>query len=168
MEAEKEKSMETKPQKEHEWLQQLVGDWTMEGDCDMGPDQPVMKSSGTEHVRSLGGLWVVCEGTSEMPGGGTGEMLMTLGYDVEKKTYLGSWTGSMMSNMFVYRGSLDAAGKVLTLDTEGPSFAGDGKTARYQDVITIKSRNERTLHSQALQPDGSWKRFMTATYRRVK
>jgi hypothetical protein len=57
---------------------------------------------------------------------------------------------------------------MLTLDTEGPSVEGDGKTARYQDVITIKSKDERTLHSQTLQPDGSWKRFMTATYRRVK
>jgi len=35
-------------------------------------------------------------------------------------------------------------------------------------VITMVSKNERTLHSQTLQPDGSWKRFMTATYRRVK
>lgn len=168
METETENCMETKPQKEHDWLQQLVGDWTMEGEGDMGPGQPAMKSSGTEHVRSLGGLWVVCEGTGTMPGGGSAEMLMTLGYDVEKKTYLGSWAGSMMSHMWIYRGTLDAAGKVLTLDTEGPSFTGDGKTARYQDVITIKSKDERTLHSQTLQPDGSWKRFMTATYRRVK
>jgi hypothetical protein len=41
---------------------------------------------------------------------------------------------------------------VLTLNTQEPSFTGDGKTARPQDVITIK--NERQLHSQTLQPDG--------------
>jgi hypothetical protein len=35
-------------------------------------------------------------------------------------------------------------------------------------VITIKSDNERELNSQVLQDDGTWKRFMTATYRRVK
>jgi hypothetical protein len=73
----------------------------------------------------------------------------------------------MMGGMFVYRGALDASEKVLTLDTEGPSFTGDGTTARYQDVITIRSPDERQLHSQTLQPDGTWKRFMTATYRRV-
>lgn len=44
---------------------------------------------------------------------------------------------------------------------------GDWATARYQDVITIRGKNERTLHSQMLQPNGTWKRFMTATYRRV-
>lgn len=86
----------------------------------------------------------------------------------QTKAYIGNWVSSMMTQMWIYRGTLDAAGKVLTLDTEGPSFGGSGKTARYQDVITILSRDERRLHSQTLQPDGSWKRFMTASYRRVK
>ncbi len=161
--------MDTQAQQEHVWLQQMLGDWTMSGECDMGPDQPASRSTGKEHVRALGGFFVVCEGQGEMPGSeDTGTMLMTLGYDIAKKKFTGSWAGSMMSGMFFYEGQLDATQKVLTLDTEGPSFTGDGSTARYQDVITIKSRDERTLHSQTLQPDGSWKRFMTATYRRVK
>lgn len=160
--------MKTEAQKEHVWLQQLLGNWTMTGECDGAPGQPPMKSAGTETVRGLGELWVVCEGQGEMPGGGLADMRMTLGYDPERKTYLGNWVGSMMSHMWIYRGTLDATGTVLTLDTEGPSFSGDGKTARYQDVITVKSPDERQLHSQTLQPDGSWKRFMTATYRRIR
>ncbi|MEO8121951.1 MAG: DUF1579 family protein [Rhodoferax sp.] len=32
----------------------------------------------------------------------------------------------------------------------------------------VMSPDERELSSQVLQADGSWKRFMTATYRRVK
>ena len=160
--------MEAKAQQEHIWLQQMLGDWTMEGECDLGPDQPASQTTGTEHVRDLGELWVVCEGHGEMPGGGMAEMLMTLGYDADKKKFVGSWAGSMMTGMFFYEGQLDAAKKVLALDTEGPSFTGDGTTAKYQDVITINSKDERTLHSQTLQADGSWKRFMTATYRRVK
>ena len=46
--------------------------------------------------------------------------------------------------------------KVLAPSTQEPSFTGDGKTARHQDVITIsnKRQNERPLHSQTLQPDG--------------
>jgi hypothetical protein len=161
--------MDTKPQQEHVWLQQMLGDWTISGECDMGPDQPASRTTGKEHVRGLGGFFVVCEGQGEMPGSDdTGYMLMTLGYDIANKKFVGSWAGSMMPGMFFYEGQLDAAKKVLTLDTEGPSFTGDGSTAKYQDVITIKSKDERTLHSQTLQPDGSWKRFMTATYRRVK
>jgi len=160
--------MQAKSQKEHEWLRQLLGQWTMTSECEGAPGEPPTKSSGTETVRALGDLWIVCEGRGEIPGGGPGEMLMTLGYDPEKKAYQGTWAGSMMTTLWIYRGTLDTSGKVLALDTEGPSFKNDGKTARYQDVITLKSPDERTLHSQVLQPDGSWKRFMTATYRRVK
>ncbi len=160
--------MKTEPQKEHLWLQQLLGDWRFEGEMTMSPGQPPIKSTGTETVRALGGLWVLCEGRAEIPGGGMDDMLMTLGYDTQQKAFVGSWVGSMMTYMWVYHGALDATGKVLTLDTQGPSMSGDDKPVRYQDVITIKSPDERELSSQTLQPDGSWKRFMTATYRRVK
>ena len=160
--------MLSKPQAEHEWLQQLLGDWTVTSECDVGPGKPPEKTTGSEHVRPLGGMFVVGEGKGTMPGGGACDMLITLGYDEIKKKFTGSWAGSMMSAMFFYEGQLDAAGKVLTLETEGPGFTGDGSIARYQDVITIVSPDERTLHSQTPGPDGSWKRFMTATYRRVR
>ena len=32
--------MQAQPQKEHEWLQKLVGEWTCEGEGTMGPDKP--------------------------------------------------------------------------------------------------------------------------------
>ena len=161
--------MKTEPQKEHQWLQQLLGEWTYEGEMQMAPGQPPLKSTGKESVRALGKLWVLCEGNGEMPGcDGLATTLMTLGYDPEKKAFIGSWAGSMMTHMWVYNGALDAEAKVLTLSTEGPSFAGDGKQAKYRDEITIKNKDERVLTSQVLQDDGTWKRFMTATYRRVK
>lgn len=158
-----------KPQKEHLWLQQLLGEWTFESEMEIAPGQPAMKSGGRESVRAIGGFWVLGECSSQMAGSDDMDtMLITLGYDPRQNAFVGNWVGSMMTNMWVYKGTLDASQKVLTLDTEGPSFSGDGKLARYQDVITIKSRNERTLHSQTRQDDGSWKRFMIATYRRVK
>lgn len=151
---------------QHRWLHQLVGEWTMEGTGDMGPDQPPHKSTGTETVYTLGDLWVVADGTSEMPGGGPARMRMTLGYDPAQQAFVGSWTGSMMTHLWVYKGQLDATRKVLTLEAEGPSFSGDGTMARYQDVITLVDAGTRTLHSQTPGPDGQWKRFMHATYRR--
>lgn len=160
--------MKTEVQKEHQWLQQLVGEWTCESECSMEPGKPPEKFKGSESVRSLGGLWVLCEGQGEMPGGGTATFLMTLGYDPQKKQYVGTWVGSMMSYLWVYDGSLDAAGKVLTLNAEGPSCAGDGKLAKYRDVIEIKSADHRVLTSHLLGDDGQWCAFMTAHYRRKK
>ena len=154
------------PQKEHQWLQKLVGEWTFESECVMGPDQPPMKSSGSESVRSLGGLWTLGEGQGEMPGGGIGTTLMTLGYDPARKRFVGTFIGSMMTHLWVYDGALDPDGKVLTLDAEGPSFTGDGKLVKYQDIIEFKSDDHRVLSSQMLGDDGKWLRFMTANYRR--
>ena len=159
--------MKTQPQKQHQWLQKVVGNWTYEHEASMGPDKPAEKVSGTETVRPLGELWILGEGRGQMPGGGEAQMLLTLGYDPQKKKFVGTWIGSMMANLWVYEGALDEAGNVLTLDAEGPSFTAEGKTARYQDIIAFKSDNHRTLTSRTLGEDGKWTEFMTANYRRV-
>jgi hypothetical protein len=160
--------MQAAPQKQHEWLHRLVGEWRYEHECSMGPDQPPGKFTGSETVRSLGGLWVLCEGQGEMPGGGTAKTIMTLGYDPAKKRYVGTFIGSMMTHLWVYDGELDAGGRVLTLDTEGPSFTAEGKLSKYKDVIEFLSDDHRTLTSSCPGEDGKWHTFLTAHYRRAK
>jgi hypothetical protein len=48
--------MQTESQQEHQWLQQLVGEWTYETEATMQPSQPPLKCKGSERVRSLGSL----------------------------------------------------------------------------------------------------------------
>ena len=160
--------MKAEPQQEHQWLQKLVGEWTSEMEMPMGPDKPDEKCIGTESVRSIGGLWTMGEGRGEMPGGGQAITIMTLGYDPTKKRYVGTFIGSMMTYMWLYDGTLDATGKVLTLDTEGPHFGTEGKMAKYKDVIEFVSDDHRTLTSHMQGDDGTWSKFMTAHYRRKK
>jgi hypothetical protein len=160
--------MQAEPQKEHQWLQKLVGEWSMEGEFNMGPDQPPMKSKASEAVRSLGGLWFIAEGQGDMSDGGTCNTIMTLGYDPLKKRYVGTWIGSPMTHLWIYDGELDTSGKVLTLNAEGPSFTDQTKMAKYRDVIEFKSDDHRILTSHALGEDGKWTQFMTANYRRTK
>jgi len=160
--------MKTEPQKEHLWLHKLLGEWTTEMPA---PGDSKEKCTGTESVRKLGDLWVLCEGRGEMPGGGIAHMLMTLGYDTQKKRYVGTWVGSMMTWMWIYEGSLDAAQRVLTLNSEGPQFTPEGnlvegKLAKYRDVIEFKSDDHRVLTSHVLGEDGKWNQFMEAHYRR--
>jgi hypothetical protein len=160
--------MKTESQKEHRWLQQLVGEWTYEGEATMEPGKAPDRFKGTESVRSLGGLWILAEGQGEMPGAGVATMVTTLGYDPQKKRYVGTWIGSMMSHLWVYDGALDAAERVLTLDAEGPDMGGTGKMAQYRDVMEVDSDDHRVLTSHALGDDGKWHRFMTAHYRRKR
>lgn len=160
--------MHVEPQKEHEWLHKFVGEWTSEAERVMGPDQPPAKFTGTESVRSLGGVWVMCEGQGEMPGGGAATTILTLGYDPVRKRYVGTFLGSMMTHLWLYDGSLDPAGKVLTLDTEGPNCAVEGTMAKYKDVIEFQSDDHRVLTSHMRGEDGTWHGFMTAHYRRTR
>lgn len=159
--------MQAEPQQQHHWLDRLVGDWTFEAECVMGPDQPPSKSGGTESVRSLGGLWTVGEGEGDMPGGGTTKSIMTLGYDPQQQCYVGTFVASMMTYLWIYRGALDEAQRRLTLDAEGPSWTGNGM-AKYQDCIDFVDDDHRILTSQMLNDQGEWVVFMTAHYHRKK
>mgnify|MGYP001356985924 CR=1 FL=1 len=119
--------MQAVPQKEHEWLQRLVGEWTMEGECIMGPDQPPSKHKGVEMVRSLGGLWTIGEGQGEGLDGSMVSSVMTLGYDPQKKRYLGTFIASMMTHLWRYEGALHSAGKGPTPHPQSPPFSGRPK-----------------------------------------
>lgn len=158
--------MTCEPQTLHAWLQKLIGEWDMEAECVMAPGDPPVRSGGRESVRAFGGSWVLCEGESEMPGGGSGTMLMTLGFDPRRQRFVGTWIGSMMAHLWVYDGALDAAGRVLTLASEGPSMTEPGQLSRYRDAIEMKSDDYRVLTSHARSADGTWQQFMTADYRR--
>src|SRR3954468_24728888 len=97
------------PQKEHEWLKQLEGEWVTEAEMLMGPGQPPKKCKGTEVVRALGGFWTVGEMQTDFMGTPmTG--IMTLGYDSKAQKYVGSWVCSAEGHFWKYEGTLDAAG----------------------------------------------------------
>lgn len=155
------------PTKEHHWLQRLVGEWTFEIEASMGPEQPPAKQTGREVVRSLGGLWTIGEGEGEMPGGGISQSIMSLGYDPRTQRFVGTFIASVMTHLWPYSGTLDAQQKVLTLDSEGPSFTDENTFAIYQDIIEFISDDHRTLSSQYQAPSGEWVSFMKAHYRRT-
>jgi Protein of unknown function (DUF1579) len=155
--------MQATLQKQHQWLDKLIGEWTYETECQMGSDQSPDKSKGTEIVRSLGGLWVVGEGKGEMPDGQTGTTIITLGYDPQSDRYIGTFVCSMMPHLWLYNGSLDATETVLTLDTEGPNCTQTA-LSKYQDIMTFVSDDHRILTSRILGEDGNWNQFMIGHY----
>lgn len=159
-------AMKATPQREHRWLQKLVGEWTYETDSPSG--EQAGKNRGTESVRGLGDIWVLAEGTGEMPGGQPATTLMTLGYDPARKRFVGTWIGTMMTHLWIYDGELDRDEKVLTLNSEGPGMSGDGTMSQYRDVIEFKSDDHRVLTASVRGQDGGWQPFMRVDYRRTK
>jgi hypothetical protein len=153
------------PQKEHEWLNQLVGEWESEMEMITVPGQPPQKTKGKESVRAIGGLWIVSELTCQSPMGPM-TALMTMGYDPQKKKYIGTWIDSMMNYMWHYEGTLDATGKILTLESEGPNMMDPTKLTKYMDVIEIKNADHKVMTSSAGGEDGKWITFGTTNFRR--
>lgn len=158
--------MFAKPQAEHAWFSDLVGNWEFTHECSMGPDQPPSIATGTVSVRSLGGLWFLLECTGVSPEGEQWTSLFTLGYDPAKSRYTGTFVASMMSHLWIYEGQLDETGHRLILDVEGPRFDGNGM-GKYQDILEIVDHDHWILRSQLLGDDGQWHPFMEGHHRRV-
>ncbi|MCA1368223.1 DUF1579 domain-containing protein [Bradyrhizobium sp. BRP14] len=156
--------MKAEPQEEHRWLEQLLGEWTVASEDSTGTGEN--SPPWVEKVRSMQGLWVVCEGQGTMPDGTPGQTLMTLGFNPETKRYVGTWVGSMMTHMWVYDGVIEDDGKTLALNCEGPDFENPGRSARYQDRITFIDANRRTLTARVQTESGDWKEVMQADYHR--
>lgn len=159
--------MATKPVQEHEWLQKLVGEWRVETEMTMAPDQPKQKAEGRESVKSLGGLWAFGVGKATMPGGAPMNYYSALGYDVSFKEYRGCRFASVSSHLWKQVGELSADGKSMTLNCVGPSMTKDGETANYRDVIQLIDENHRTLTSYGEDDNGEWQEFMKARYTRA-
>jgi hypothetical protein len=151
------------PQKEHEWLKQLAGEW----DLDMTMQEPgkdSTKAKGSETTRLLGPFWSISEVNAtmmDMPFSGR----MTLGYSTEKKKYIATWVDSMQDYLWQYEGTLDAGGKILTLETTGPCPMQGGKMTRFKEVIEIKDKDHHTF-SSSMELDGKFVQMMTINYTR--
>jgi hypothetical protein len=160
-------AMESQALEQHAWLRQFLGEWTSEAEMQGEPGQPAQTMKGTESARSIGDLWIVSDVRGDSPMGKM-EAVLTLGFDPERKRYVGTWIDSVYNHLWTYEGTVDATGKVLSLEADGPSFAGDGTTAKYKDVWEFKSPDHKVLTSSMQEPSGTWTTFMTAEYRRKK
>ncbi|MEO0650774.1 MAG: DUF1579 domain-containing protein [Planctomycetota bacterium] len=151
------------PLEQHQWLQRLAGEWEMT----FGEAFDEGQVGGTEVFRPLGGLWVLSEGTAKI-GDTTFESRMTLGYDPGEEAFVGTWIDTVQMHLWVYRGQLDAEGKVLTLETEGPSMFDPEATARYRDQIRWLGEHEKQMTSSYLDAQGEWVEMMVSTARRKR
>jgi hypothetical protein len=154
------------PAAEHAWLKQSVGEWETEGEVMVGPGA-TMKCKGTETVRAVGEFWTIAESKTtvmEMPMHG----VFTLGYDPQTKKYVGTWVDSMTDYMWHYTGTVDATGKKLTLDTEGPNPAAPGTKAKFKEVLEITDKDHRVFTSSMQGDDGKWLTFVTIKSTRKK
>ncbi|XZE45173.1 DUF1579 domain-containing protein [Pirellulaceae bacterium SH467] len=158
--------MFAKPQGEHLWLEQLVGTWRFRHTCKM-PDGSESTESGTMVCRTLHSMWFLAESSGDVSSDTTPwSNLLTVGFDTEKKEYVGTFISSMMSSIWSYRGTMDEFGKKLDLYTEGPKFDGTG-IGKYRDTIVYVDPDNWLFLSALQGDDGDWVQFMESEQKRV-
>ena len=157
--------MFAKPLEQHRWLEQLVGDWRVAQECSMpdGPKQTVSEMT----CRMIGGLWLVSENKGKTPEGGDWTCIMTLGFDPKQEAYVGTFVGSMMTQLWQYKGQVDESGKRLPLSARGPSMDGT-REANYRDSVEIISADQWRFSSEIEQENGEWMQLLNGTHTRVE
>jgi hypothetical protein len=142
--------------KDHAWLERFVGEW----------EWVSSGAKATETARMLG-TWMIDEIRIDADSSPVHGML-TVGYDPSKKKYVGTWIDAKTNFLWIYEGTVDSSGNVLTLETEGPNPMVPGKLFKAKDVHTFTDRDHRTLTSSMLGQDGKWHTFQKVQYRRKK
>jgi hypothetical protein len=108
------------PTSEHAELLKGVGEW--EGTLTMfAPGMPTDGSPCRETVSAIGDFWTVSKFTCELMGmsfTGSG----TMGYDTERKLYVGTWIDSMTTRLTTMEGKMDPAKKALVMTYEAPDM----------------------------------------------
>lgn len=150
-------AMPEPPTEQHRWLHQLVGEWDVVYES-AGPEDQAFRFEAIESVRSLGGRWIVSEGSA-----GDFRSILTLGYDPDQGHFLGTWVDTNQTRLWQFQGELTESGDALHLHADGPSMFQPEETARYREALELLGPNQKRVTSSTLQPDGTWTTFLTAT-----
>ncbi len=154
-----------KPGPEHELLKADAGVWDATVEVMAAPGQPMSTSKGVETNNLVGGLWLVSDFKSEMMGApfeGHGVM----GWDTNKKKYVGTWVDSTSTGIWNSESTYDAATKTLTGALEGPDHAG--AILKMKSVVAHPDPDTRVFTMSAPGPDGKDMATMKITYKRRK
>jgi hypothetical protein len=157
-----------KPTKEHEALKDMEGTW----DYVMkftGMDGKEAVSKGVETCTPVGGFWMIFDiKTPDMMMGKPWHGHGTFGYDPDKKKYVGTFVNSASAYLHLGEGTIDAAGKVITMTWVGKSEHQPGKVGTMREVFEKKDKDNAVMTMYGTGPDGKEIVYFTSTYTRKK
>ncbi|HEY3225748.1 MAG TPA: DUF1579 domain-containing protein [Planctomycetota bacterium] len=154
------------PAKEHELLKQFDGtwDWVMKFKAAMGPDAPEQECKGSEVCSMVGGFWTVFDTKSPsmmgMPWHGHG----AIGYDPDKKKYVGTFINNMSPYLMSGEGTADGPNK-LTMAWVGKDAHSD-RTEKMRQVSETKDKDHAVMTMYGVGEDGKEVVIFTINYTR--
>lgn len=150
------------PGEHHQVLARLAGTWTTASKSWMGPGEPTVSAGSVEAKLILDGRFLEEHFTSTMLGKPMSGMGM-LGYDNGKKKFVATWLDSMSTGIGRGEGTLDAAGKVLTMHWTATS-SSTGKPAGRKVIQRLESDSRRVSEFYEKGADGKEKKILEIVY----
>ncbi len=148
----------TQPGKEHQFLAETVGEWSVTI-ASPGGDM----SGKCVYKMAHNGLWLTSQLDMKMPVGTfTGQGLDS--YDPVKKKFIAIWVDSMSASPLVLEGDRSADGKKVTLTGKGPG--PDGNSVSYKTETEYVSKDKHVF--KMWMGSDSGEPMMVATYSRTK
>ena len=152
------------PSKEHQMLKKFDGDWEFTSKCFM-PGMDEMEGKGTETCRMThGGFWSDVEAKGMMASkewSGRG----FVGWDPQKKKYVGVWIDSMTPYVYKFEGDADGQGKTWTFKTQGVD-PKTGKETSERMTWEFKDPDHRTMKFFGKDESGKEIQVSEMTYTR--
>lgn len=150
------------PTEQHKQILAGVGDW--EGTVTMF-DVPEMKPEpipAKEKITAIGGFWILSQFESSFMGQpyhGSGH----IGYDAEKKKYVGTWVDSMSGWFSKMEGDIDPKTKMLVMRWDAPNMTGKVVPHRSE---SLEGGDTRTM--TFYEGEGAGKKGMVIEMKRKK
>lgn len=154
---------------EHEILKKELGTWEASVKSYVGPtgilDEPQV-STGKETNEMIGEFWLVSRFEGDF-GGMPFIGQSTMGYDAEKKKYVGSWIDSFSLHPTKMVGTYDAEKKTMTYESTGVGM--DGNPMKGKNVVVYESDDRRVMTMHIAMPgQDSMAKAMEIVYERAK
>jgi hypothetical protein len=144
-----------------------AGEWTSEAEIVLEPGKPPLKSKGTERSRMVGPHWLLAEGESDVMGMPYRTASM-IGYDAKREKFVATTIDSMSDYQWRYEGTLDATGKVLTLEADGPAPYDPSQKIRMREVYELKTPDHKVFTVSSRGQNGRWVTVATIQFHRKK
>lgn len=145
-------------QSEHELLKRFAGDWRFErrGTPGDGSESQIF-GEGIVSAELVGEFFVLSRWSGEVFGMDY-KAFQSLGYDIQKNEYTGSWGDSIMSFRWELSGKVDEESEELIVMTSGPGPTGG--IARFRERYQFDSADSITIIGQ-MQQGEEWATIST-------
>ncbi len=153
------------PTAEHRRLLENVGNWNVECEFYWDPSAPLL-TRAKERVERLGEFWTVSSFECDIMGR-TLHGSATVGYDPAKKKWVSTWIDSFNPSLFVFEGTSDASGAVLTFSGKGPD-PQSGRLTTWRSVEKRLAPDRRQFDLYMTLPDGKEMHLFQYRYTRAK